>query len=102
VLHDQEIDAVLAADIVEGVDMRMVQARDRSRLALEAHLSEFDVAYEEGSMFLPTMNPQIIGYRSRMAVPEKLVQYIRSRPDVWFATHEQVLRHVKESGASKR
>src|SRR3990172_1052037 len=67
----------------------------------EIWTSEFDVAYEEGSMFLLTMHPQIIGHRSRMAMLEKLVQYMRSRPGVWFATHEQVARHAKESGASE-
>ena len=67
----------------------------------EIWASEFDVAYEEGSMFLLTMHPQIIGHRSRMAMLEKLVQYMRSRPGVWFATHEQVARHAKENGASE-
>jgi hypothetical protein len=38
-LHDQEIDAVLASDVVERADVRMVQARDRPRLALETHLT---------------------------------------------------------------
>lgn len=66
----------------------------------EIWTSEFDVAYDEGSLFLLTMHPQIIGHRSRMAMLEKLVQYMRSRPGVWFATHEQVARHVKENGVS--
>jgi peptidoglycan/xylan/chitin deacetylase (PgdA/CDA1 family) len=66
----------------------------------EVWSSEFDVAYDEGSLFLLTMHPQIVGHRSRMAMLEKLVQYMRSRPGVWFATHEQVARYVKENGAS--
>lgn len=66
----------------------------------EVWSSEFDVAYQEGSLFLLTMHPQIVGHRSRMAMLEKLVQYIRSRPGVWFATHEQVARYVKENGPS--
>jgi hypothetical protein len=53
-------------------------------------------------MFLLTMHPQIIGHRSRMAMLEKLVQYMRSRPGVWFATHEQVARYARENGASAR
>jgi peptidoglycan/xylan/chitin deacetylase (PgdA/CDA1 family) len=66
----------------------------------EIWTSEFDVAYQEGGMFLLTMHPQIIGHRSRMAMLERLVQYMRSRPGVWFATHEQVARYVKANGAS--
>ncbi|HEY7700188.1 MAG TPA: polysaccharide deacetylase, partial [Vicinamibacteria bacterium] len=39
----------------------------------EVWSSEFDVAYDEGSLFLLTMHPQIVGHRSRMAMLEKLV-----------------------------
>ena len=35
VLHDQEVDPVLGADIVKGADVRVVQAGDGLRLALE-------------------------------------------------------------------
>ena len=51
---------------------------------------EFDKAYEEGTMFLLTMHPQITGHRSRIVVLEKLIAYMKSKPGVWFATHEQV------------
>jgi len=34
---------------------------------------------------------------------EKLVQHMRSRSGVWFATHEQVARYVKgEKAATSR
>jgi hypothetical protein len=26
---------------------------------------------------------------------ERLILYMKSRPGVWFATHEQIARHVK-------
>jgi peptidoglycan/xylan/chitin deacetylase (PgdA/CDA1 family) len=58
--------------------------------------AEFDRAYEEGGLFLLTMHPHVIGHRSRIGMLEKLVQHIRTRPGVWFATHEQVARYVKE------
>ncbi len=59
--------------------------------------AEFDVAYEEGGLFLLTTHPHIIGHRSRIAMLERLLQHIRSRPGVWLATHEQVAKHVKGS-----
>lgn len=34
------------------------------------------------------MHPHTIGHRSRIVVLERLIQYMLSRPDVWFATHE--------------
>ena len=57
--------------------------------------SEFDVAYEEGGLYLLTMHPHLIGHRSRAAMLERLVQYMKRKPGVWFATHEQIANHVK-------
>jgi peptidoglycan/xylan/chitin deacetylase (PgdA/CDA1 family) len=57
---------------------------------------EFDGAYVERGLFLLTMHPHIVGHRSRMSVLDELIQYMRSRPGVWFATHEQVAHYVKE------
>lgn len=57
--------------------------------------AEFDKAYEEGTMFILTMHPHVIGHRSRVAMLERLVRYMRSRPGVWFATHEEIARFVK-------
>jgi hypothetical protein len=64
---------------------------------LEIWAAEFDGAYEEGGLFLLTMHPHIIGHRSRIAMLERLLQHIRRHPGVWFATHEQVARYVKEA-----
>jgi peptidoglycan/xylan/chitin deacetylase (PgdA/CDA1 family) len=56
--------------------------------------AEFDKAYEERTMFILTMHPHVIGRRSRVAMLERLVRYMRSRPGVWFATHEEIARFV--------
>ena len=61
----------------------------------EVFQSEFDVAYEEGGLYLLTMHPHMMGHRSRAAMLEKLIKYMKSKPGVWFATHEQIARHVK-------
>jgi len=55
---------------------------------------EFDRAWEERGLFLLTMHPHVIGYRSRIFILEELIAHMRSRDGVWFATHEQVARHV--------
>jgi peptidoglycan/xylan/chitin deacetylase (PgdA/CDA1 family) len=67
----------------------------------EVWQSEFDVAYEEGGLYLLTMHPHMTGHRSRTAMLEKLVQYIKGKPGVWFATHEQIANHVKPLIAAK-
>jgi peptidoglycan/xylan/chitin deacetylase (PgdA/CDA1 family) len=64
-------------------------------LVLKIYQSEFDAAYEEGGLFVLTMHPHVIGHRSRAAALDALIAHMRSRPGVWFATHEQVARYVK-------
>lgn len=57
--------------------------------------AEFDVAYEERALFILTMHPHVIGHRARLAMLDRLVAYMKSRPGVWFGTHEQIARHVQ-------
>jgi len=54
--------------------------------------AEFDGAYEERSMFILTMHPHVIGHRARIAMLDQLVTYMKSKPGVWFATHEEIAR----------
>jgi peptidoglycan/xylan/chitin deacetylase (PgdA/CDA1 family) len=61
----------------------------------EVFQSEFDVAYQEGGLYLLTMHPHLTGHRSRTAMLERLITYMKSKPGVWFATHEQIANHVK-------
>ncbi len=61
----------------------------------EIWAAEFDRAYQEGTLFVLTMHPKYIGHRSRIAMLEKLIEYMLSRRNVWFATHEDIARYVK-------
>jgi peptidoglycan/xylan/chitin deacetylase (PgdA/CDA1 family) len=64
----------------------------------EIWAAEFDMAYEEGTLFVLTMHPKYIGHRSRMAMLEKLIQHILSYKEVWFATHEKIALYLKGEG----
>jgi peptidoglycan/xylan/chitin deacetylase (PgdA/CDA1 family) len=64
---------------------------------LEIFQAEFDAAYAEGGLFQLTMHPHIIGQRSRLPLLEKLIQHIKSHSGVWYATHADIVRHVKTS-----
>jgi peptidoglycan/xylan/chitin deacetylase (PgdA/CDA1 family) len=57
---------------------------------------EFDVAYEERGLLVLTMHPHISGHRARAAALERLIVHMKSRPGVWFATHEEIARYVKQ------
>jgi len=63
---------------------------------LEIFRREFDAAYAEGGLFQLTMHPHIIGHRSRMMILEELIQHIRAHTGIWFATHADVVRYVKQ------
>jgi peptidoglycan/xylan/chitin deacetylase (PgdA/CDA1 family) len=65
------------------------------REVLQVWKDEFDVAYDEGTMFVLTMHPHYIGQRSRIVVLRELIDYIRSQPDVWFATHADAAAYVR-------
>lgn len=66
---------------------------------LDIFRREFDAARDEGGLFLLTMHPHVIGYRSRLFILEELIQHMRSSGDVWFATHRDVATHVKSAAA---
>lgn len=62
----------------------------------EIFRAEFDGAHAENGLFLLTMHPHVIGHRSRIAMLDRLVEYMKSKPGVWFGTHEEVARWCKE------
>ena len=66
---------------------------------LEIFMAEFDGAYEEQGLFLLTMHPHITGHRSRIAMLEELIRYIRSHTGVWFATHAEVARYCLDKAS---
>lgn len=60
---------------------------------------EFEAAYAEGGIFQLTTHPHIIGYRSRIWIIEELIRLAKSKGDVWFATHADVVRYAKANAA---
>jgi peptidoglycan-N-acetylglucosamine deacetylase len=67
-------------------------------LIFRVYKDEFDRAYQEGTMLMLTMHPHVIGHRSRIVHLENLITYMKTRPDVWFATAAQIASAVKGAG----
>jgi peptidoglycan/xylan/chitin deacetylase (PgdA/CDA1 family) len=65
------------------------------RDVLQLWCDEFDAAHAEGGLFQLTMHPHIIGHRSRMVVLTELLAHMNAFDDVWFATHAQIVDHVR-------
>ena len=62
----------------------------------EIFRAEFEGAVAEGGLFLLTMHPHVIGHRSRIALLDRLVAFMKGTPGVWFGTHEEVARWCAE------
>jgi peptidoglycan/xylan/chitin deacetylase (PgdA/CDA1 family) len=67
----------------------------------QIYRAEFDVAYQEGGLYVLTMHPHYTGHRSRALWLEKLIVYMKSKPGVWFATHEQVANYLKKGAMAQ-
>ena len=61
----------------------------------QLYREEFDGAYEDGTLFVLTLHPHVVGHRAPMRYLNELVGYIKSKPGVWFATGELIARYVK-------
>ena len=48
---------------------------------------------------LLTQHPHVGGRRSRIVQLDRLITYIKSKREVWFATMEQVAHYVKPTGS---
>jgi len=59
-------------------------------------MDEFDKAWDEGTMFVLTMHPHIIGHRSRIVALEQLLEHISIKGKVWFSTHRGAVEYVKK------
>lgn len=61
---------------------------------LDIFIREFDRAHQDGGLFLLTMHPHVITYRSRIFILEELIRHIKAKGGAWFATHADIARHV--------
>jgi peptidoglycan/xylan/chitin deacetylase (PgdA/CDA1 family) len=66
------------------------------RDVMQVWIDEFDKAWEERTMFLLTMHPHVIGHRSRIVALEGLIDHMKAKGGVWFATHADAARYVRE------
>jgi peptidoglycan/xylan/chitin deacetylase (PgdA/CDA1 family) len=68
----------------------------------EIFRAEFDGALAEGGLFLLTMHPHVIGHRSRIALLDRLAEYMAAQGKIWFATHAQIAQWCKEHAAEAK
>jgi peptidoglycan/xylan/chitin deacetylase (PgdA/CDA1 family) len=83
------------APLLNPLGERYASPRDLARVWMD----EFDQAYEEGTTFVLTMHPHVIGHRSRIVALEQLIAHIQAKGAgrVWFATHADVAEYVRRA-----
>lgn len=64
-------------------------------------MDEFDRAWDEGTVFLLTMHPHISGHRSRIVALDMLIEHMKRKGSVWFATHREVAEYAKQQAGMK-
>lgn len=64
---------------------------------LSIFLRELDGAIADGGVFQLVMHPFVIGYRSRMMILEQVIEHAREHGPVWFATHGELARYVRDN-----
>ena len=77
------------------------QSYANPRDVLQVWKDEFDIAYDEGTVFVLTLHPHYIGHRSRIVILREMIDYIAARDDVWFGTHETAVRWIRLQASMK-
>lgn len=58
--------------------------------------AEFDAAWEEGGVFLLTLQPHVSGHRSRLPVLERPIAHAKARGGCWSVPYADVARWCKQ------
>lgn len=72
-----------------------------AEVAYQTWKEEFDGMRRFGCFFTTTFHPNLTGRPGRLNMMYRLIEYMKSFDDVWWATCEQVARHVQAT-LSKR
>jgi len=70
-------------------------------MVFKVYRDEFDMAYAENSLFMLTLHPQVVGRRSRFVHLRDFIDYMQSKPGVWFTTAADLARYVKANAVAE-
>lgn len=76
-------------------DFNMAMPISAPQRALEVYRSEFDAAWDFGGVWISVWHPFVSGRPSRVKAIIELIEYMREKGDVWFATTQQIHDHIK-------
>jgi len=65
--------------------------------AMEVFRAEFDAAWKHGGMWMAVWHPFVSGRLARCDAMVELIEYMRGKGGVWFATTDEISKHVRKS-----
>jgi peptidoglycan-N-acetylglucosamine deacetylase len=63
--------------------------------AMEVYQAEFDAMWEYRGLWIAVWHPFLSGRLARCVAMAKLIEYMQTKGQVWFATLEEIAAHVK-------
>ncbi len=79
---------------VQSMDLDYMMPIKAASLGVEVFREEFDAMWEHGGLWVGVWHPFATGRLARWRQVHKLIEYMRERGDVWFATMEDIAGHI--------
>ena len=81
---------------VQSMDLDYMMPIKAASRGIEVFREEFDAMYAYGGLWIGVWHPFATGRLARWRQVVELIEYMRSKGDVWFARLEDIARHVRQ------
>ncbi len=80
---------------VHTMDLDYMMPINAPSRGMEVFREEFEAMWEDGGLWVSVWHPFATGRLARWKQVEKLIAYMREKGDVWFATMEEIAKHIQ-------
>lgn len=80
---------------VQSMDLDYMMPIKSASLGIDVFRDEFDAQYESGGLWVSVWHPFATGRLARWRKVMELMEYMKSKGDVWFARMEDIASHVR-------
>ena len=80
---------------VQSMDLDYMMPIRSASSGIDVFRDEFDALYEYGGLWVSVWHPFVTGRLARWRKVIELIEYMKSKGDVWFARMEDVADHVR-------
>ena len=80
---------------VQSMDLDYMMPIRSASMGIDVFRDEFDAQYEFGGLWVGVWHPFVTGRLARWRKVVELLEYMKSKGDVWFARMEDIAGHVR-------